>query len=681
METENVLTGRVRYSWISTVLLNRVSTIAAISVLVAIHVFAFPWLDQSYGIVGRAFCLFYILVAALQWGVRGGVLAALLTVPLNLALSKYAGAAVLPAGILGTVGLLSGGLIFGAMSDLNQRLKKELNKRKRIEEELREQQQHLEFAVDRRMTDLKLTNEKLLREIAERERIETALRESEGRYRDLADLLPQTVFEIDNKGSVKFANKSAFATFGYDQADFDRGLRAIHMIAPEDRGRLLESMTRAFQGHQSLGGSEYKALRKDGSTFAAILYSSPIIRNEQPVGMRGLVVDITEHKSLETHLQKSQKMESVGRLAGGIAHDFNNILTSIIGYSQLGMTKISRVEPLYKDFQEILHASGRAAKLTRQLLAFSRRQITDPKITNLNEVLLDMDKMLRRLIGEDVELVTLPAGDLGSTIVDVGQIEQLIANLAVNARDAMPGGGKLTLRTAKVRLEGETPTPVRAGDYVMLSVSDNGVGMTKEVQEHIFEPFFTTKKEGLGTGLGLAMCYGIVKQNDGYIWVESNPTKGTTFKIYFPRVPREPENQQQPVESHSIGIGDETILLVEDEAAVREIVARVLRERGYKVLEAGNGNEALRVARSSGEEPVDLLLTDLVMPELGGKELSERIRAEYPDIKVLLMSGYPGESAFRKGKLEPGLTILQKPFSPAYLARKVRESLDNGARV
>ena len=393
------------------------------------------------------------------------------------------------------------------------------------------------------------------------------------------------------------------------------------------------------------------------------------------------MLNITDYKSLENHLQKSQKLESIGRLAGGIAHDFNNILTIIIGYSQLGMAKIASDEPLNKDFQEILHASERAAKLTRQLLAFSRRQITDPKIININDVLLDMDKMLRRLIGEDIELVTLPAGDLGSVKVDIGQIEQLIANLAVNARDAMPGGGKLTLRTAKVRLEGKTPTPVRAGDYVMLAVSDTGLGMTEEVQEHIFEPFFTTKKEGQGTGLGLAMCYGMVKQNDGYIWVESEPAKGTTFKIYFPRIARAPVAKRKLVEPKPLGVGNETILLVEDEASVRGIVARVLREQGYRVLEAANGDEALRVARASNNGGVHLLLTDLVMPELGGKELSERIRTECPDIKVLLMSGYPGESVIRQGKPEPDLTILQKPFSPAFLTRKVRERLDEGARA
>jgi PAS domain S-box-containing protein len=361
METENLLTGRLRQSWIAAAPSNRMISFLVISVLLAVHMIAFPWLDQSFGVAGRTFCLTYILVAALQWGVWGGGIAALLTVPLNIFLAKNAGVEVLSAGILGAVGLLAGGIVFGRMADLNRQLKTELSTRKKIGEELREHQHSLERAVDDRTTDLRLINEKLQLEIKERHRIESALRESEGRYRELADFLPQTVFEIDDRGIVRLANKNAFDAFGYDQSDFDQGLKAIHMIAPEERERLMKSMTKAFQGHQISGGSEYKALRKDGSTFTAILYCNPITRNEHPVGMRGLVVDITDYKNLETHLQKSQKMESVGRLAGGVAHDFNNILTSIIGYSQLGMTKVSPDEPLYKDFQEILHASERAA--------------------------------------------------------------------------------------------------------------------------------------------------------------------------------------------------------------------------------------------------------------------------------------------------------------------------------
>jgi two-component system cell cycle sensor histidine kinase/response regulator CckA len=344
--------------------------------------------------------------------------------------------------------------------------------------------------------------------------------------------------------------------------------------------------------------------------------------------------------------------------------------------------KLDRDVPLYHDLHEIQRASERAAELTRQLLAFSRRQITEPRIINLNDVLLDMDKMLRRLISEDIELITQPAENLGSVKVDPAQVEQVIANLAVNARDAMPEGGKLTLDTSPVHIEQALVSQnfvVESGDYVVLSVRDDGIGMADEVKEHIFEPFFTTKRDGKGTGLGLATCYGIVKQNGGYIWVDSEPEQGTTFRIYFPRVDEEPETLPERVESRQPGRGKETILLVEDEPSVREIAARVLREYGYRVLEASTGEEALRVARSPDSGRIHLLLSDIVMPELGGRELAERLVAEVPGIKVVFISGYPGDAIARRGHLSPARTIIQKPFTPAELARRVRNCLDTAS--
>jgi two-component system cell cycle sensor histidine kinase/response regulator CckA len=372
-------------------------------------------------------------------------------------------------------------------------------------------------------------------------------------------------------------------------------------------------------------------------------------------------------------------METVGRLAGGVAHDFNNLLTTITGYAELAMMGLHPSDRVHNDLREILKASERAAKLTQQFLAFSRRQRIEPKVVNLNGIVLDSEKMLSRIIGEDIEVTTALTEDLVPVMVDPGQIEQVIVNLCVNARDAMPDGGKLTIETANVTLD-EAYTrrrlTVTPGDYVMLAVSDTGIGMTKEVKQHLFEPFFTTKELGKGTGLGLATCYGIVKQSGGNIWVYSEPGQGTTFKIYLPQVDRKAETLPRRDEVGYLPGGTETVLLVEDEPSVRDIAARILREQGYRVLEAATGEDAVGFATEKGDEQIRLLVTDLVMPEMGGRELADRLRAVYSDIKVLFLSGYTDEAVVRHGMLDTGAAFLQKPFSAAALTRKVRELLD-----
>ncbi len=383
-------------------------------------------------------------------------------------------------------------------------------------------------------------------------------------------------------------------------------------------------------------------------------------------------------KSLEEQLRQSQKIEAIGRLAGGIAHDFNNLLTVIKGYSELLLAKLKQGDPLKGNLEEIHRASQRATDLTRQLLAFSRRQILEFKILDLNTILRDMDKMLRRILSEDIELVTLFAEGIGKVRTDPGQVEQVILNLAVNARDAMPSGGKLTLETANVELDetfAQTHIEMKPGRYVMLSVSDTGVGMTPEVKEHLFEPFFTTKEEGKGTGLGLSTVYGIVKQSGGDIWVYSEPGQGTTFKIYLPRVEEGASALPHEGDKDSLPRGRETILLVEDELSVRGFAVQVLRENGYNLLEAVNGSEALRMVQEYAGE-IHLLLTDVVMPQVGGKELAQKLKALRPNIKVLFTSGYTDNAIVHHGVLEPGVKFLQKPFSPAALAQKVREVLD-----
>jgi len=388
-----------------------------------------------------------------------------------------------------------------------------------------------------------------------------------------------------------------------------------------------------------------------------------------------------ERARAEEQLRQAMKMEAVGRLAGGIAHDFNNLLTTVSCYADLGFNEPHLSERIHRYFAEIHQAGERAARLTHQLLAFSRRQPLNPRVINLNEILVEMDKILRRLIGEDIELAIELVKDLWSVRVDPVQLQQVIFNLAINARDAMPEGGRLTLETTNVHLDdqyAQSHTSVIPGDYVMLAISDTGIGMTEEVKAHLFEPFFTTKEVGKGTGLGLATCYGIVKQSGGYIWAYSESRRGTTFKIYLPRAEEEPSLPRLDEDATLyFPRGDETVLLVEDEESVRSLAIDILRDRGYQVLEASNGHEALLVAAEHKDEPLDLLLTDVVMPKMGGRALAEQLKKTHPDLKVLFMSGYTDDAISHQGVLDPGVALLQKPFTPALLARTVREALDS----
>ncbi|MCD6554092.1 MAG: GAF domain-containing protein [Anaerolineae bacterium] len=388
--------------------------------------------------------------------------------------------------------------------------------------------------------------------------------------------------------------------------------------------------------------------------------------------------ELAERKRLEEQLLHSQKLEAVGRLAGGVAHDFNNLLTAIIGYSDLVLMSLGQNDPLYKDVEEIKKAAERAASLTRQLLAFSRKQMLQPKVLDLNATVTHMEKMLQRLIRENIELVTILDPALGHIKADPGQIEQVIMNLAVNARDAMPQGGRLTIETANVVLDenyAHQHMEVQPGPYVMLAVSDTGMGMDDETQAHIFEPFFTTKGVGQGTGLGLATVYGIVKQSGGHIRVYSEPGHGTTFKIYLPRIEEVVESDRRaPIPGESPP-GRETILLVEDEDMVRDLARRVLLQRGYTVLEARHGREAFQICEQH-RGPIHLLVTDVVMPLMNGRELAKRLTTLHPEMKVLYISGYTDNIIIHHGLLEPGMAFLQKPFTPAALAHKVRQALD-----
>jgi len=524
-----------------------------------------------------------------------------------------------------------------------------------------------------------------IQDITERQQAEEALRRSEAKFKRLFDEAPVGYVELDTEGRITQVNRTELTMLGYTAEEMI-GQAIWKFNVEEEKAR--QTVMAKLSGIMPTGKPFERTYKRKDGTSLRILIDDSVIRDAEGsiTGIHAVIQDVTERKraeeemaNLQEQLRQSQKMEAVGQLAGGIAHDFNNLLTVIKGYSQLSLLELKEGDPLKANIEEIQKASQRAADLTRQLLAFSRRQILDIKVLNLNTILQDLDRMLHRILGEDIELIYGLAEDLGKVKTDPGQIEQVIMNLAVNARDAMLSGGKLIIETANLELDetyARTHIGATPGHYVMVSVSDTGCGMSSEVKERIFEPFFTTKEKGKGTGLGLSTVYGIVKQSGGYIWVYSEPGCGTTFKIYVPRVEDESSDLDHKEDTAHSLFGGETILLVEDEPSVRGLAVRVLREQGYTLLEASNGDEALRIFQEQKDKKISLLMTDVVMPQMGGKELSNRLKILQSDIKVLFISGYTDDAIVHRGVLEPGTNFLQKPFSPAALAHKVRDVLD-----
>jgi len=523
-----------------------------------------------------------------------------------------------------------------------------------------------------------------IQDITQRKRAEEALQESEKRFRQLFDEAPVGYHEYNVEGRITSVNQTELEMLGYRLEEVI-GQSVWNFIVEGEGSR--QAVLEKLSGELPPGRQfERTYRRKDGTTFPALI-EDRLLRDTagKVIGVRSTLQDIAEREKaeqemvvLQEQLRQSQKMEAIGRLAGGIAHDFNNLLTVIRGYSQLASMELKESDPLKENIEEIQKATERASALVHHLLAFSRRQLMEMKVIDLNSLLTDLDKMLRRIIGEDIELVTYLAEDLGRVKVDPGQMEQVIMNLAVNARDAMPSGGKLTLETANVGLDeayARNHIAVKTGRYVMLSISDAGVGMTPEVKERVFEPFFTTKEKGKGTGLGLSVVYGIVKQSGGNIWVYSEAGKGTAFKIYLPRVDEPLEEVRRRVEIQEIPRGSEIVLVVEDEEEVRKLAVRVLQRQGYKTLEASAGGEALLICEEQ-KGTIHLMLTDVVMPKMSGRELADRLLTLHPEMKVLYMSGYTDNAIFHHGVLEKGLHFIQKPFTPAALARKIREVLD-----
>lgn len=520
-----------------------------------------------------------------------------------------------------------------------------------------------------------------------RERAEEALRASEERFRLMVEGSEEVFFyEHAPDSTITYLSPSFRNVLGYEPDEWV-GRFYVELLADDPGNAEMEART-AEALRTGLRVEPYSAVlhHRDGHRISLDFVERPVTKDGRIVGIQGFARDITESARAEEQLRQSeeqlrqaQKMEAVGRLAGGIAHDFNNLLTAIKGNTEIALMDVPVGSPLREDLEGVQRAADRAAALTRQLLAFSRRQVLQPESVNLNHVVAELERMLRRLIGEDIEFVTELAPQLALTYADRGQLEQVLMNLVVNGRDAMPGGGRLAIETSSAMLtESHTRQfsyPVQPGDYVRLTVSDTGTGMDEATQAHIFEPFFTTKELGKGTGLGLATVYGIVKQSGGYIWVDSEIGRGTTFDVYLPATDTEQGPSAQTANADIPAPARETVLLVEDEDMVREVTLKMLRRGGYNVLAAAGADDALRIAREHNA-PIHLLLTDVVMPGMKGPALADRLRALRPEIRVLYMSGYAEEAIASHGVVDADSDFIEKPFPPNVLLGKVRDALD-----
>lgn len=527
---------------------------------------------------------------------------------------------------------------------------------------------------------LRQRNEELERRLSEFEKSEkesNALKRSEEKYRALVENSLQGFAIIQNDRFV-FCNNTLARMTGYSVEELMAFPDSKALVHPEDQAMVQARRQDRLTRQTFPARHEHRIIRKDGTIRWVEVLASSIEYNGQPA-IQVVNMDITEQKRLQQQFIQSQKMEAVGRLAGGVAHDFNNLLTVIKGYAEIMGNSIRPQDPLRQELEQILKAANQASALTAQLLAFSRKQILQPEILDLNAIILNMSSMLRRLIGEDIDLVAQTQPDLELIHADPGQMQQVLLNLAVNARDAMPHGGRLTIETANVEFDEDyvrVHPQAKPGPYVMLAVSDTGLGMDPATQAHLFEPFFTTKEKGKGTGLGLPTVYGIVKQSGGFIWVYSEVGRGTTFKIYFPRVEGKRPEIKAEDKKESLFWGTETVLVVEDEASVRALTSRILRGHGYHVLHAANGIEALEIAQKY-EGAIHLLITDVVMPGMGGKALVSQLKTIRPETKVLYVSGYTDNAIVHHGILDSGVAFLQKPFTVDGLVRKARAVMDS----
>ncbi|MCB0195785.1 MAG: PAS domain S-box protein [Anaerolineae bacterium] len=529
-------------------------------------------------------------------------------------------------------------------------------------------------------------NLSVLSDITKRKQAEEALRLSEEKFRGIYEQSPLAIQLYDKAGKLIDVNPQTLEMFGIEDKKHIRGYNmwtdsnyTPETIEALQNGRPI--YIAASLDFETIKKRNVYPTNKSGVIYGD-LHAAPLMRGKEITGYLVQVIDTTERKAMETRLLQSQKMESIGRLAGGIAHDFNNILVPIIGYVELALMRLQPTDPLYSDLERVRKATDRATGLVRQILAFSRKQILEMRVLDLNAIVVDFETMLQRLIGEDIALQTFLEPDLYQVNADAGQIEQVLMNLAINARDAMPAGGNMTIETANVYLDESYITKYQGtqapGHYVMLAVSDTGCGMDSETRQQIFDPFFTTKEPGKGTGLGLSTVFGIIKQHGGNIWVYSESNKGTTFKIYLPKVDSPVPTSKTTATQPASMDGTETILVIEDEDMVRQLVCETLTAHGYEVLEAQSPSDGLRLV-AEGEKVFHLLLTDVIMPEMNGRDLYQKMAALDPDIKVLYMSGYTDNVIVHHGILKKGINFLQKPFTVQSLTQKVRQVLNQGA--
>jgi two-component system, cell cycle sensor histidine kinase and response regulator CckA len=565
----------------------------------------------------------------------------------------------------------------------------DISERKRADELIRAAHRDLQRRVQERTAELSKANAALVYQMAERERAEREKFIHQARFRALIEKSADIIIVTSAEGKITYMSPGVKGLLGRDPSELV-GANGVELVHSEDRALLREMISDLLAHPAKVINFELRAVHADGSFRRLEATGTNLLADPAVQGLVGNCRDITERKQAEDALRRTEeqlrqarKMEAIGSLAGGVAHDFNNLLSVILSYASMLGGDLAQGDPMREDLEEIRAAGERAAALTRQLLAFSRQQILSPKTLNLNEVVSGMERMLRRLIGGHIEFSVSVSPSLGKVTVDPSQIEQVIMNLAVNARDAMPRGGRLTFETANVDLEDRALAEdlgVTLGPYVALTISDTGVGMDDATKRRMFEPFFTTKERGKGTGLGLATVFGIVKQSGGGLAVQSEPGMGTVFKIYLPRVGAGPLTEWRPSQAPPLGTvrGTETILLVEDEERVRSLARTILRRNGYQVLEAQSGGDALLICEQY-IATIDLLLTDVVMPRMSGRQLAERLLSVRPSMKVLFMSGYTDTAIVNRGVLDPGIAFLQKPLTPETLTRKIREVLDASA--
>ncbi len=558
---------------------------------------------------------------------------------------------------------------------------RDISIRKQAEKELNEYKEHLEELVEERTARLKEINRQFQSEINERKLAEETLRKSKEKYQALTENINVGIYRTTVGADGRFieANPTTITMFGYEEkGDFMGTKISHHYQNPED----WKTFTKKILERGFVKNEELQLKRKDGTPFIGSI-SAVVVKDDQEetTYFDGIIEDITERKQLEGQLLQAQKMEAVGRLCGGIAHEFNNKLTAIIGYAELSQMKLDPKNPISDYLKKLLKTADHARDLIHQLLAFSRKAMIQPRVINLNKILENLQTLLYRALGEDIILDFVPGKKLGNVITDPGQIEQMIMNLAVNSRDAMPTGGKLKIMTENIEVGPDMVARypyMKPGFYILLTVSDTGCGMTKEELDHMFEPFYTTKRGSRGTGLGLASVYGIVKQNNGFIIIDSQPVQGTSVKIFLPRAdkPAKEIELMPDISAARLPFGEGTIMVVDDEMTVREIAQKILSECGYNILSAQNGEEALELwEKHKGQ--VDLLLTDVVMPGISGQQLSRKLKAIKPGLKILYMSGYSEDVISYHGTLDKDIPIIQKPFTAMNLTKKIREVLDS----